>query len=148
MPYPDYMTHCNRMEAVGRTVKKVTYSIKSITSKATCQNIKYNLNESWKKSEKLVLWELFLKQVLELLGKGVIVENVGKKSKHKKSILKAGSPDIGNRWRDIKMSIKILLGKIAWLKSFTADLASVAHYLFMYKGRTDNTHERLLNIMP
>lgn len=96
MPYPDYMTHCNRTEAVGRTVRKVTYSIKNITTKATCQNIKYTLNESWKKSEKLVFRELFLKQVLELLGKGVIVENVEKKSNHEKSVLEAGSPDTGN----------------------------------------------------
>lgn len=44
----------------------------------------------------------------------------------RKSALEVGGPDTGNGWRGIKMSIKILLGKIAQLKSFTAVLAAVA----------------------
>lgn len=72
---------------------------------------------------------------METQGRNSIVE--------RKSVLEAEGPDIGNVWRDIKMSIKALLGKIAQLKSFTAVLAAVAHCLFTHKRRRDNTRERL-----
>lgn len=64
----------------------MTYSLQNIPSKTICWNIKYTQEENWKKSEKLLFRELFLRQALKLLGKGVIVENAGKKSNRGKKI--------------------------------------------------------------
>lgn len=47
------------------------------------------------------------------------------------SVLEVVGPDTGNEWRDIKMSIKTLLGKI---KSFTAVQALATHSLHTKGG--------------